>query len=707
MFKTYNDEKYGNPSAGRPVGVTGSSRGVVQRREAAPASKAPRTSGNYGFSRTANAGGSPVNSGSGGSFGSDRYNPAFDRLDEGSVVEDWIPRDQPGIHKMLRQIYLRDEVGGPMVDIYKEMAWSDFDLQGLKDKRMLAVYEECSAAMDFLSVLPDVSSEVLIIGRSINSLIWDDARGIFTGMVPHDPDFCKITPMPIHGHDPLVDLRASPAWKAFVDSDDERVTAIKSTLPPRILETLSNSGFVPLDPVSTVFMRRRANAYDHIGTSLYTRLINFIAIQKALLDSTVVALRRRAAGVLHIIAGNERWEPTEEELNSLAGMWMQAEEDQGGGIVATRDGIQTERGQSAASDLWKLSDEWSFLSEGKMRALGISDAFLAGDATFSNMEMALSVFLERLRGFRAHVTHQFLIQRVFNTIARAHGFIKPEKNSPQGRRNAALMSHREALQLPSSRLWVPEIRWHKSLHPVGDESYLSILDRMKEAGLPVTMEHYAAAGGFDLKRAMTMLDDDMSRREQLRDWMAATGEGMEEDMDDDGGGGGSIFGKYVPHPIRTQTDSVREMRQAAPRALANLPVWDRTDRFMGLEKSKAQRALKRVMPRLLREGARPPMRQVVAASGLSGRERAAFRYLLTRSGLAPTYTMAEKTQGAVTEHLFKRLDKRTAIEEVQVLARATNNKRARAASAERAKTGKRDKLPLGPTGLDLLSGYTG
>jgi len=77
MFKTYSQDKFGNPSAGQPVKVTAGS-GVVHRRDVQPASKAPTK-------RTAS---SDTGLTGGGSYGVDRYNPAFDRLDEGSVVED-------------------------------------------------------------------------------------------------------------------------------------------------------------------------------------------------------------------------------------------------------------------------------------------------------------------------------------------------------------------------------------------------------------------------------------------------------------------------------------------------------------------------------------------------------------------------------------------------------------------------------------------
>jgi hypothetical protein len=664
----------------------------------------------------------------GGDFGHERYNPVYDRLDEGSVIEDWIPRDAPGIHMMMRRIYTRDEIGGPMVDIFKEMAWSDYDLHGVKDPHMMEPFALTSRAIDLQSLMPALSAENLIIGRAIYSLGWDSQRGIFSMAVPHDPDFVRIWPVPIHGVEPFCDLRASPTWRQFAVSDDPRMTELRSVLPPSIIQALqSSTGFVPMDPVTTLFCIRKSSSYDYIGTSLFTRLINFIAIQKPLLDATAVTLRRRASGVMHIRAGNERWEANDQDLSDLAALWMQAEEDQGGGIVVTRDGVETERGQSGQGDTWKLSDEWSFLSEGKMRSLGISEAFLSGDANYSNAEMALSVFLERLRGFREHLTSQVIYRKLFHTIARAHGFIKPEKNSPQSRRQAWMMSHKSALKIPPERLIFPELKWHKSLHPVGDESYLSILDRLKEAGLPVTKAHYAAHGGFDIKRAMSMLEDDVAEQQVINNWQAALqqgqggaeggdqgaegGQGQDQQGQDQGQEEGAFARvRIIPHPLRKTPRA--ELRTAAPKALDSLGFWDKQKKFCGLRRADAQKALDKVLPKLHKQ---PPPKMVLDESGLrSPHERKAFHYLLVRLGFLPGYKMGETQLREVATHIAKCLPLQRAHPELEILAKACayiprqshQQSRNQQHSAPKPQgVEKLLRLPQGPEGRHLLSGH--
>lgn len=513
----------------------------------------------------------------------------------------------------------------------------------------------------------------------------------------------------------------------------EKVSKIDSKTGSRLLEEMNRGYF--WDTVVTTKNTGNKRVYDIVvpetkafvgngivqhNTSLFTRLINFLAIQKALLDSTVINLRRRAAGTLHIIAGNERWEPNDDDLSDLANMWLMAEEDAGGGVIVTRDGVQTERGQSAQGDTWKLSDEWSFLSEGKMRSLGVSDSFLSGESNFSTMELSLSVFLERIRACRDHLTDQFINRKIFCTLARAHGHIRPEKNTPYHRKAVAMMPYKKALALPPSRLILPEIKWHKSLHPVGDESYMSILDRMRDAGLPITLEHYAAAGGLNLKNAIDMTKDDIKNRDKLKEWKKKVAGDSGEMMGAEGGGGmggggggGGVFGsarkhkkiqaKWVPHAL--QGLSKTRIKATAEKEMDKLGYWGASGKFCELTQQKAQKALQSVLPVLLRNEV-PPIKTVLDKSGLrDNRERNAFRYILTRLGFVSGYDMSADSQKEITRHFAKSMPTKKAYKEIEILAKVCalpDNPTYTPKGVERI-----TRLPTGVGGKYLLSGVPG
>ncbi len=708
MYKTYASPKSGLMNTGVPSAGAASSRiGHVVKRRGSQDREADS------FLKSIM-----------GNFGVDRYNSVHDPLQEGSVIEDWIPRDMPGIHLLMRRIYTRDDVGGPMVDIYKEMMWSDYELLDVTEEEMLRPFQESLDNIDPISLMPQITGEHLVIGRSICGLAFDPTRGIFTHVIPHSPDFVRIRPVPIFGYDPLVDLQTTASFREFVASQDPRVLNMQSSIPASALQAMEdNSGWKPLEPLTTIFVRRQTSPYDYVGTSIYTRLLSFWAIQKALIDATAVALRRRAAGVLHIKVGNERWHPSDGQIRDTAGLWMQAEEDIGGGVVATRDGVEADRSQSAVGDIWKFSDEYPFLSEGKMRALGVSDAFLSGDGSYNNMETALSSFMERMRGCRDYITNQVITRKIFHTIARVHGFIRPENNSPQGRRQAWTMPQHQAMKIPASRLIIPKLHWHKNLFPQVDEALLAVLQTLKELGLPVTNQHLAAAAGFDLKRGMEMLDEDITQHKEIAKWQKAIGGGEEIE----GGGDTGIFGsvKMVPHPV--QKTRTGPMRTASAKALADLNVWDRNGRFLDLSEADAQKALKRVLP-LLTGSSKPPSKVILATSGLNtSEERAMFRYVLVRLGFMPGYAMDEKRLARISKHLAKSQNPKVAYQEVEIMARVckftsdkggTPKNRVRHMEGDSVVLGKNSsdilrkpegvekvtRMPHGPDGSNMLSG---
>jgi len=310
-----------------------------------------------------------------------RFNPAYDRLEEGSVIEDWIPRDLPGINKMLRILYTRDSIAGPAVDIMANLPWSEYDLQGIEDPAIMRFFEEASQLFgDKAQEMPAITVEYLVLGRFCASLIYNESKGYWDDFVPHDSDFLTITPIPVRNFDPKIDLVLSPGVRQFVNSLDYRDVAASGHLPKHLLDKMRSGQPIPLDPLNTLYLRRKSSPYDHVGTSIYTRLIPYWAMEKSLMNATVTASRRRAGNILHVKAGlDDRWEPTQQEMEDLAGLFIQADEDPVGAVVVTRTGVEgTEIRQGG--QIWKWSDEWATFSEGKMRGLGISEALLSGDS---------------------------------------------------------------------------------------------------------------------------------------------------------------------------------------------------------------------------------------------------------------------------------------------------------------------------------------
>jgi hypothetical protein len=554
-----------------PVSHIKSSVGVTQgqTRKIITASGVPdgylsSTLGSGAPDSTPNSHGASIGKGSSG-YNVDRYNPVFDQLEEGSILEDWIPRDAAGLDLLFRRIYLRDPTIGPGIDLISNLPWSDFVLDGIKDEAIKKIYLECMEAIQPQLLMPDITRDYLVVGKDIASLIFDERRGIFSGVIPHDPDFIKITPIPVYGFDPMCDFKLSPGFKKFLTSTDPRAMDARKALPVKFLEAAaSDQGFLPLDPVATIYLARKASQIDQIGTSLLTRTLYFWGIEKALLNAQLASTRRRARSFVHMKAGIDgQWEPSPEEMDSLAGMIIQANEDPTGGVIVTRTGVDISEPVGSGADMYKWSDELELFAKYKMQSIGISDALLSGDATYNNAEQARSVFVETLANLRSRIVQKFYMEKMFPAIARVHGFVKrtkaeidhnirisnPEKSPedyflqsayPEWAKHTSItagrLTQRKAMSIPVSQLEIPIINWTKQLKPNQDEKALEILEKLKQNDYPVTLAQWANAAGLNAKNieAETKADFELQGKiDQARNAL-----GVEEGEGEGGGGGG-------------------------------------------------------------------------------------------------------------------------------------------------------------------------
>lgn len=330
--------------------------------------------GSGGFSGPWGAGGGRGNS-------HNRFNPVYDDLSEGSIIEQFMPVDPRRLHRIWRRIYLQDPVAGPAVELYKDLPWSDFQLLGIDDPTIAKLYTDAMNAINVTSLLPELSAEFLVMGKIIGHLTMDESKGYWDKCIMHDPDWIRVTPMPVPGFQPKLDIIPTPEMRAWAHSRDERDLAAHEEVQDYV-EMIRYGQDIPLPPEQTFYIPRKTSPYDVIGASAYTRIIMFVAYEKALVNATIAASRRRASRIRHITAGiDDVWEPSPQELDDLSSLFMQADEDPVGAIVVTRTGVTAnEVGGGSIQDIVKISDEWQFLLQGKLNALGVSEAFLTGEA---------------------------------------------------------------------------------------------------------------------------------------------------------------------------------------------------------------------------------------------------------------------------------------------------------------------------------------
>lgn len=531
----------------------------VPRHQAYPMSSGVRVVGDYG-------GGCDVNMGSNPSMRQDFYNPVRDRLDLGSIIEDWIPHSSPAINRMFRNLYFRDGIAGPAVDIWSLLPFSSWEFIGIDDPAVLKFYNDALQQIFEPPTLESISKEMLVIGRNCSSLNFNESKGYWDSVIPHDPDFLEITPVPYEWHDPLIDLRPSPGIMNFINSPDPRAKMLLSMVPHSIIDNIRRRGLVPLEPWNTLWVARQVSPYDKVGTSLYTRILPFWAIEKPLLNATAAAARRRAGTITHVTIPGDPDRggiPSTEELQAVADLFMQTENDPVNPLVVTREGI-TAQEISASQPIWKMSDEWPFLSEGKMRALGINDAFLSGDASYNSYDEARSVFMEQIRSYREIFTRKTIL-KLAERLARIHGIVKRSTAELTNNIRVSRPVHKEyetmpelhfnkninmkqALSFSKTDLKIPEVHWSKSLQPEGDHRILEILETLKENGVPIPLRIWANLGGISIDNILDSLEEDIKLKTRIEKYKTRLSDVISAGGEDEGESGGEEDFSFASTP---------------------------------------------------------------------------------------------------------------------------------------------------------------
>ena len=669
--------------------------------------------GGFG-SGSGGSGGNGYGSGGGGGRNTqNRFNPVYDDLSEGSIIEQFMPVDPRRLNRIWRRIKLQDPVAGPAIDLYSELPWSDFQLTGIKDRAIAQLYTDALNNINLTQQMPEISAEFLSMGKVIGHLIMDESKGIWERMIIHDPDWIRVTPIPIPGFQPKLDIIPTPDMRAWAHSQDPRDVAAQREVED-LVGMIRNGQDIPLPEENTFYIPRRASPYDVIGASAYTRIIMFVAYEKALVNATIAASRRRASRIRHITAGlDDIWEPSREELDDISSLFMQADEDPVGAIVVTRTGVTAnEVGGGSIQDIVKISDEWQFLLSGKLNALGVSEAFLTGEATFNTMEALLSVFLEKVKAHRKFFEHALIYDKLLKPLAKKHGFVH---------RTQAELNHRirVARGEENSRYILPNIQWEKSLRPVADRDYLEILQMMEEKGIPVTKRTWTAAAGFDLESEIEQFSDDLESTRQLAQQkkklvaiapdaagggggmdmggalggdmglggLGGAGGGMDLGLGGGGtgldmggmggapapggdlaagggagapGGGGPLELPQIGASVRTasavpnsQLHADRQLLQK----LASLPVWTKKNEFLGLTKDQAELHTRRLLDdlgmKVSKALTKGEVRQVLNTG--NNRRDQVLRYLLTRVGILRNADITREVAMDIQAQLQKQL----------------------------------------------------
>lgn len=423
--------------------------------------------------------------------------------------------DDRQLFNVYRDIYHFDPICGSYVDLFSTLPFSDVSFSGAKDS-VLEPYYEVNERLSLTTSMPNITTDIQVTGAFVGSMLYNKDRKKFIDLMTHRYDNIDVTPIPFISQDPMFELRIPQYVKQAFSKEGKRIDALKKELGSAFVDKLVNESIMELDPIGTIYIPRKTFSFGE-GISVFRRVLPIWLIEKNLYRGTLIESGRRQRGILHAQLGDgDQWEPSQEEMDFMTDLLLSADSDPIGSIITTRLGVNISEFRQGG-DFWKITDIWDQTATFKMRAMGISEAFLSGEANYDSGAAGLTIFVEAMRAFRDHLTRKVYYEKVFPLISLMNG-MAVQRNGKIVKKNGMMDGGLTEVMYrlnDGSKLFIPNVHWSKQLRPDVDQAMMENLRAMTELGVPVPLRAIAAAGGYNFDQILMDQDEDLAMRRKL------------------------------------------------------------------------------------------------------------------------------------------------------------------------------------------------
>jgi hypothetical protein len=429
--------------------------------------------------------------------------PHFTTMFQGILPE----FNETGLIPYYRDIYYHDSVAGAAVDISSTFPFSEMALTGL-DNEDLGVYQETLSRLNIRTFMQEVSITHLVDGQYTGTLVYDPDRRVFQDVMSHDALNTSVTPQPFHALEPVIKVNSAHVLEQLLNAGSPYLDSVLASYPAGIVDRY-RQGTVVLDPMTTLYIPRKG-AMDRESVSYLKRILPMYMLEKVLYRGTLTEAHKRQRPTSHVTVGSENWTATDTEMQAILGEFQRTELDPLGAWIVTREGVQVNDIRMPDGQ-WRWTDLVDILVPYKLRALGISEAFLSGEASFATAETAITVFLDSMDAYREMLTYKIFTRKICPLVAVLHGFYK----DPSKMEDMSTVSGIIANLNNHQNLRIPQVNWFKSLNGKDTESQWDMLDKLSEKGFTIPLKMWAAAASVDIGSLIQDLEEDQEIKAKI------------------------------------------------------------------------------------------------------------------------------------------------------------------------------------------------
>lgn len=331
-----------------------------------------------------------------------------------------LPRDRVTMNAWNRIYYDTNPIVRNSINLHSSYPISKINI-ACKNKKVQQFFLEWAEKIDLYSIVYGVALEYWKLGEAFPYAELDQSSGTWKRITILNPDYVHVKRSVI-GDQTIVSLRPDATLQRLVGSTDPGDLAMKSRLPPHIVDYVRRGQNIPLDNFNVSHLKLLSAPYDIRGTSIVVSVYKDLM----LLDKIREAKFAQADGMINPLTlvklGGEEYKPTQADLEAFRQVLEEAQYDKDFKIV-THNGVDITRVGFSGSTL-EVQSDLEFIMNNLYNGLMAPKALFDSEgASYASSSVGLEVLRQRYDIFR-NMLKKWLERKIFAPICELQDFFE-------------------------------------------------------------------------------------------------------------------------------------------------------------------------------------------------------------------------------------------------------------------------------------------
>lgn len=331
-----------------------------------------------------------------------------------------LPRDRVTMNAWNRIFYDTHPVVRNAINLHSSYPISKINITS-KNKKVQQFFLEWAEKIDLYSIVYGVSLEYWKLGEAFPYAELDHNSGVWKRITILNPDYVHVKKTVV-GDQSLISLKPDMALTRLITSSDPNDIAMRSRLPPHIVEYVRKNQNIPLDNFNVSHLKLLSSPYDIRGTSIIVSVYKDLMLLDKIRESKFAQADGMINPITLVKLGGEEYKPTQADLDAFRQVLEEAQYDKDFKIV-THNGVEIQRVGFSGSTLEVQSDLEFIMNNLYNGLMAPKSLFDQEGASYASSSVGLEILRQRYDIFR-NMIKKWLERKIFAPICELQDFFE-------------------------------------------------------------------------------------------------------------------------------------------------------------------------------------------------------------------------------------------------------------------------------------------